>query len=367
MPQLSSFGQWLQETREKLLSSPTELRNEAAAQTYAFGPMLKANPERKMMQSGASFRDVLKMSDTGNFRIYTPGDPRGTLAAANTRQTVTAPWRFTENHVVYTDAQIMLNTGAVLDSWKAHREGLRKDLLTEHIRGWESLLFATPNDDMELGTTTGAAPYSIPFWIAENGQRHSALTNTTRLMGIDPTTTPNWRNATSSYDSADPGNASTGLFAAMDAIAQLVEFIPPPSAGDAYQKTQISKRLVLTSPQGRTAYIARLRASNDTFANRNDPSFEPTYNGVAVRAIEALRTAGLGALGAAWADTQARYFFIDLETLYPVFHTSRMMAVKGPVNFGAEQHDTEALFMNTWGNLVCLSRRRQGIVVPQGV
>jgi hypothetical protein len=68
--------------------------------------------------------------------------------------------------------------------------------------------------------------------------------------------------------------------------------------------------------------------------------------------------------GAAYTSGKPRFFFINMKYLHPVFHGKHFFEETDPINGGARQRDAFTMYVVSWYNWVCTSRRRQGIIVP---
>jgi hypothetical protein len=61
---------------------------------------------------------------------------------------------------------------------------------------------------------------------------------------------------------------------------------------------------------------------------------------------------------------QPRYFFVNFEFLFPVYHGSATCMETDPINGGHQQPFSWVVYVDIWYNWFCRSRYRQGIVVP---
>lgn len=139
---------------------------------------------------------------------------------------------------------------------------------------------------------------------------------------------------------------------------------------------RFNRQCIWASRQGQTAYQIALRVSQDQFvvAGRQDPSYaDPAYMGIPVKWASELDTAALYpnsggtatfSEGNADADPRGpRYYWVNTQYLYPVFH-DEMYFLKDEVSRHHNDPDTFVCPVYTWYNVLCTSRQRQGFVEP---
>ena len=375
---VSAFGQWVNLTREAPLTNADDIVNDAAKRNYFFGRLMKNRGADVIRDAaGQYFVDKIKLTDSGGFINYQPGDER-TYSRTNTSKTIQIPFRFHENSTLYTQAEVMFNDGKDQETiWKNFKRSLMQDLYTAHWNGLESRAWARPDGDiMEPNSATPGLMYSIPAFITENENGSTPYLapgwgSQTTLQQVNPGTESNYRNAVIRYDHTAP-YGSSGIFQAMDNMMLTIRFDPPPSKSEYFENADLNRLMIVTNKNGVNVYSQGLRESNDqTRAGPQDPSYgKPQFKGIpieyAAQLDEALLDETTGVYsGTAYPDGKPRYFFINGNYLFPVFHKSKMMDLVGPIDGGAARPDTEVLLLDTWCNFVCRSRKRQGIIAPQ--
>lgn len=363
MAALTAFGQWLLDTRETQVLSPDEIFNEATNQSYIGSDLLYAAGKAKAVRGGSQIRENIKIRDGGKLRTVGPGDPR-TTTAKNNRAVVVYKWRFLENNETYTDAQILLNEGGdELSMWKKFKEGLKQDLETTHFNGHEAMIWDVPDPLMESGPADSRSPmYSIPALITEDGLVPTQFTaaGVTTIGNVNPSTEPNWRNQRSTYDKMDPFNAQTGVFAAFRRGFRSAGFkVPKRAKAGTFTRDDELAFIVASDINGVTMYENALAAGNDNF--KSGGGSDPSYPNAMFRGREINYASPLDGR---YAADEPRFFCINPKFLFPCYHPERFMYLHGPVNGGTLQPDTEALFLRSWTNLTCWSRKRQLIVLP---
>jgi hypothetical protein len=286
---------------------------------------------------------------------------------------------------------------------------------TSMINGIEDKLWAVPNT-ATMETAAGSEPYSILSFINEQKNTlygsgvyaNGALTALpggawTTVEGINPATKTRWKNQVAMYNdptatasgttfdsgatSADGGSepavptAGTGrnIMQAFDQMWMQVRFQPPPTRQEYFEDASLYKQFIVCSKRGITEYQSLLRRSQDLFAtaSRQDPAYvKPAFAGIDLEYAAALDTALLydnaTASSANVAEVSAsgelsgpRFYWINGNYLFPVFHATRYMERKGPMQH-PNQPFTSVVVCDMWWNLFCNSRQRQGIVSPAG-
>lgn len=398
---ISQFNGWLQATRANRILDKDEIINAATRQTYILDEMFKTNEFDSMVGdfSGQYLEDLIKLDRLGGTRMYNPADERNPGRKV-TRFAYRVPRRHAESDYSYTEAELKANAPGGSEQqfvqFKNFRKTMEVDLQCEHLDFFDDQCWNPPDyEQMELGsaaaTDATARPgqfYSIPCFVTEppsggtdawGGARPAVASGATAfstVMGIDPGTTlaggqPNWRNATKSYDASAIDDPQTGIFAAFDSIMLQIDY-KVPSGYEAYMQTSTMRAVkCFTNLDGRTKYSRLLRDGNDSFkAGPQDPAYgNPTFNGVPVMYLKALDTSLLNQSAAVMTNEvypvgRPRYFVVNLQFLKFKFDRTNRFRLTEPFNGGAKQYDAWVRYMVTWGNLICLDRRRHGIIYP---
>lgn len=386
------FADFAATTDDTYFDSPDKLINQATERSPLLGKFLKASGTSKVIKGGERMRFQTFFDEVNTAVDY--GGPNPTLAISNPQIVVegVADWRFTADHMAWTDHEIGLqvNTSMTREARYRRIRDLYKvkeqRLATSIIKHMESHLFATPDTAME--GTAGSKPFSIPVFITENDGGANPLTagNVTwnaSILGLDPDTYTDWANQTAVYDKSDSGIGGYGttpdtaaeaaaFFKAFDGMLHDVQYNPLPMYEG--QSEPLNKpQFIATSKVGRQVYMAALRAANDQLVgstNRQDPSYlTPLYGGIPVIYSHELDTAALYTNGSATVDesvaTQAgpRYYWMDTDVLCKVFHDERYFSRKQPQPH-PNQPFSHVMWVDTWHQLVCTERRKLGIISP---
>lgn len=386
------FADFAATTDDTYFDSPDKLINQATERSPLLGQFLKASGTAKIIKGGERMRFQTFFDEVNTAVDY--GGPNPTLSISNP-QIVTegvADWRFTADHMAWTDHEIGLQVNTSMTREARYRRirdlyaVKEQRLATSIIKHMESHLFATPDTAME--GSAGSTPFSIPVFITENddtGDGRKPLTSSgswgSDVEGITPSA--EWSNQVASYgtksggytDALDAAEAQT-LMAAFDEMMHLVQYNPLPMY-DGQSEPLNKPQFIATSKQGRVDYMTSLRLLNDQLVgstNRQDPSYlTPLYGGVPVIYANKLDNATLYQVsstgGAAANEANAtgaigpRFYWIDTDSLCKVFHDERYFSRKQPQPH-PNQPFSHVMWVDCWHQLVCTERRKLGIVTP---
>tara|TARA_R110000824_G_scaffold53364_4_gene147821 strand:+ start:3479 stop:4654 length:1176 start_codon:yes stop_codon:yes gene_type:complete len=380
---LSTFNDFMDTTGPSYLSGADQIVNEAVKNNYLLRRFMRGKGPSETVQGGSKIKDTIMFDDASTFQFYQPND---TFSWQNP-QVLTdweIDWRFSVDHMSWTDQEIELNTGgqgrnARHQTYKTLKRSKEQRLWTSLLNGCEDAIFATANPSTMEGAT-GTRPYSLPAFITENdtgGEPY--LWGTPLLQNIDPTKAgaqPKWSNQVGTYTGGgQDANLYARIFSAFDEMWMDVQFIPPPSHQEYFENPQMNAMFIACSKKAQVLYVKALRASQDTFVtgSRQDPSYmKPQYAGVDVEYVSSLNTMAAyeppsgttAAVNETDADMSgARYYFVNANYLKFVYHTSRYMH-SHPTMRHPNQPFTTVKPVDSWYNLICRSRQRQGIVSP---
>jgi len=357
---LSNFNDFMNLTGPRYLTSAEQVVNEAVENTYLLSRMLKGKGMDSVIQGGSTIRDTLMLDENNTYDHYQPNDTF-TWTNPEVATNLEIDWRFSIDHLSWTDQEIELQVGDGLsrDAQKVVYKRLKRlkeqRLWTSLMNGMEADLWRLPADSgtTDMESTTGKVPYSIPAFIHEDnsGAAHWNFGSDT-LQGLDISVAGSkYNNQVSNYDYADPDDSdgdNDGLLDAFDEMFLKVQFIRG----------------------GINLYKRMLRDANDTLVNRQDPAYNnPQYSGIDVMYISKLDSAAIfdnsstGAVETSATTAGYRYYWVNANYLTPVFH-SRRYFFKHDVMQHPNQPFTHVQPVDCWWNMFCSSRMRQGIVAP---
>lgn len=375
MPGLDKFSDFQQATRDVKLTGPEELLNEATRHSYVVNEMLRGRDASEVFRGGSKLVERLMVDHNHSFRTYKPNDELNP-SAADTMRSINFPWRFTVGGYSWNDNEILLNHGDP-NKYVDLKFDYEQQAMTSIIEGIEDLLWAVPNS-AAMEATGGDTPYSIPCYLTEGGLAPWVGT----LAGLDPNVETIWRNQSGTYNRTNvrSPDASDGIFAAFDKMLRLVKF-ERLNAGQFtkyWEDDNLRKMRIFCNGNGLDIFKELMRQKNNRLVavdskNASDPAYpDPRFDGYPIEWKEALDTAKLygstttsatkNADGSAAADCP-RFYFPNMKYLMTTFHEQKYFDQK-MVDGGARQPFTHVMWIDTYYNLVCRSRRRQGIVYP---
>lgn len=383
---LSVFNDYILSTDDSIYTGPDSVVNEVVKNTYLIPRFLKGR-EADSLQGGKAIKDQIQLDDQATFRFYLPDEEE----TPNQPQTLTEweiPWRFSRDRMAWNDETIETNLGGLgrnarHKTYKRLKRQYEQGMMTSKCNGMEDALWAVPDKTEMEGTTSGRQPYSIFAFVNEqpDGLPGALFPGGawTVVEGIDPTSKTAWVPQQQTY--ADLPAIGWDGFTAFSAMFKKVSFDRLPMGGQ-YSEVRTMPAFIATSLTGSTNYEEALRLNQDWAGavGRQDASFPgPMYLNVPLIYISTLDTAAVyingdsDALvtenvttGGSALQTLAegpRYYFINAEYLRMFFHTSRYF-YRHPVLTPPKQPSNHVMYVDTWYNLVCRSRQRNGVVFP---
>ncbi|QDP49032.1 MAG: hypothetical protein Unbinned465contig1000_23 [Prokaryotic dsDNA virus sp.] len=429
---VQTFVDFMNSTGPSYMTSAQDVVNEAVKNTYVFSRLLKEKADDKTIQGGTEIRDVVMFDENSTYQHYQPNEVFS-WSNPQVTDTITQHWRFSIDHLSFTDSEIELNFGEGLsgDGQKGVYKRLKRikeqRMMTSMLNGMETDLFRpTFGNATEMEGANGKLPSSIPSFITEKCIDATSVTGrfrggrplgyTGNVMGVDPTTELRWTNEVVFYNKSAAVNAGAqskaagfsghynasaladgsttifDLFGAFDEMFLRLQYVPPSTQAQYFEDNNLNRQIILCSREGINQYKRLLRASNNTLISAQDPQYNsPTYSGIELMYCSELDTAKIydADVGASVADTNAgqkgatpdgadaetaddtinkgaRYYFVNFNYLHGFFHANRYM-VKHEVMRHPNQPFTYVQPTDTWYNLFCGSRQRQGIVAPVAI
>jgi len=363
MPSISDFNDFVKATGNRVATSPDKIVNDATKNTYFVARMLKGRDASMSVQGGAKIIDRIQLSDSGTATFYLPNEELD-IQNVDTLTNIQIDWRFLTDHYAYTEEELDLNSGNPQTYYKNLLKSKRQACHTSLYNKMEEQLWAVPSN-AQMEASSGRQPYSIPTFITPDGL---APTGFTTVETINPTTESGWRNQVSTYDPANIADRQDGLVAAMDDMWLSVKFEAPESLKQYAENDRLNKMVIATNKDGYKELASLTRDANDRLVPQNNLGWvmgQITYAGMPIKYVSTLDTALINS-GATIAAGAPWYYFINLMYLYPIFHSTRYMDEKEPMNRD-RQPFSWVVWKKLYYNLFMSSRRRQGIVVPNNL
>lgn len=356
---LVSFQDFVLATKSHKITPTNEILNDAARRTYLLQMMLKGRGNDEVVQTGKNIIDQIQLSKHNSAGTYHPNEslqPRG----MDTLTQVEAPWRFHQSNYAWTDHQVLLQLGnagiggQVSDVYTKLKDTWEQGAFLDAWDSMEERLWATP-DNSAMEAAAGKEPHSIRCFVTDDGLAPSGFTT---VLGVNPTNQARWRNQVGTFDWSDR-ELNDAMYKAFDTMWRKLRWkkIRGFNNKAGSPSTDFEKVVIVTNGEGRDGYQAANRASNDRLrgtGSRNDAGWgdTPKFNNIDIEDVEVLdeqETAG-----------RPPFFWLNLEYLFPVYHGSRYMEEVGPIRGSINQPWSWAVYKDTWYNLFCRSRRRQG-------
>lgn len=386
------------------INSPDMVYNDAQLfKTWSTGALMGGDRGKRKMVSGGSEIRFSTFFETGQVTQHIqPGETR-TWSQPQKLVHGAAPMRYRETHMAWTRQVIMHNEGMrsgdptkMFHAFVNHRRHLEQMMWTDYWNFDENHVWSEPDfSAMESTNGTEGTFYSIPAFINEytNGLYNTsgtAGTAWTTIHGFDPTSTTRGQNRyvhqVRGYSNEIVSNnslyQSSTILTALSQAWRDVHWTKPPMNNDYFDNVDVNQQTIFTSPEGQLAYEIALRASQDLFvtASRQDSAYnDPTFNGIPMRYVTALKTATIypadgggsytnnvieGTTNCAYGSGP-RYYFINSNYMFP-FYDEDMFFQRGEVRNQFNDPDTFVQPVFIWGNLLCPRRSVHALIRPNG-
>lgn len=367
MPAIPTYTDFLLATKSHRISPTRKIINDAVKNTYFIKSMVRGTPDAKLIRGGQKIQDDIQLSSTGTFRFYNPNATFNPVDADVIRH-VELGWRFAMTNYSYNDETVTLNGQAdPIDQYIDYKMSKEQSAQTDMWNGMEDAIWAVPNySTMEAGGGDEPPFYSVPVFVNEYANTVPVGWTGSSIMTLDASIETRWQNQRETYNSSIPTDGASGLLAAFDNMWEDVDFESPEDSSQYFENDNLNKMKIVTNKFGAVMFKRLQRAGNDrwTAPTEANPG-QVYYNGIPIKKASTLDTAALDLNnGTAWAQTQPRFYFLNLMYLFMTFQSQNYMAPLPLKDGGIVQPLSHTQYFKTWGNLFCQSRRRQGIVYP---
>jgi hypothetical protein len=359
---LPDFADFVLATKAHKITPTTEILNECARRSYLLALMLKGRGNDEVVQTGSKIIDQIQLKKMANAGFYRPNQnlqPKG----VDTLTQISCPWRFHQGNYGWTNEQVRLQMAAggnPADVYTRLKTSWEQACQLDIWDSMEEALFSTP-DTNDMEADGGLVPYSIKCFLTNDGLAPAGFTT---IQGVNPTTETRWRNQFETFDwstATGGGDTADTLYTAFDRMWRKLRWkrIAGFNNGVGSPGTDFDKVKILTNQQGVNGYLALNRASNDRLRapgkGRNDAGWgtdDAAFNNIDILDLEILDETE--------TDGQPPFFWVHLDYLFPVYHGDTFMEEVGPMRGSVNQPFSWAVYKNTYYNLMCRSRRRQG-------
>lgn len=397
------FNNFMEATGPLYIRKPvTGIINDAQIhRTYSWGALQGGDHGFKQMERGGNEIRFATFFQTGQVTHWHHAGATQEYQQPQKAVHGRAAWRFLITHKAWTLQTIELNEGGgdQFDQFFRLREHLNQMEQTDLCDFLESHSWSEPEANEMESMTAGdeGKAYCVPAFINEytNGlfnNSGTAGTQWTTIHGIDPTSTVRGQNRfqhnVTVYSNevssvTNPSLLNKTIIGAFDRMWRKCHWEKPPRVQEYFSDPAYSKQQIFTSEAGQQAYTMALRPMQDLFviAGRQDPAYpDPQYNFIPVKYVSALQTATLYPAGSASAITNnlaesstellygsgPRYYWINSNYLHPVWHSTYYFK-EGEVMNHMNDPDSFVQISRTWGNFLCPSRMRHGLVRPNTI
>lgn len=380
---LSAFGDFVLSTSYKVIKGPEQIINEIQKKRYPLSRFLKGRDASEVLQGGRSIRDQIFLDDSTTFEETLPGED-STWQYPQVLSEYEVFWRYWQDHYMWTDQTIDLNEGDPKVIYKREFWKIQQRMWTSLLNGADGTLFRPPNT-LTMEAAAGKQVYSLPVHMTEQANTVPNSTSTsaaggawTTVQGINPVTKPRWQSAQvqyatngagSGFHSGDLGN----VFNAFERMWNRVFFEMPGTRQEYFENPELYRQVIFCSEDGWTKYTFLLREQNEfvVVAGGQDPSYaNPAFRNIELVYASDLDTQALypGAGNALATEANAtitgpRFYWANANYLKLVFHSKWYFRLMSEI-IPERQPNVHVIPVQCWTNLVCLSRRRQGIVYP---
>lgn len=354
---LENFADFVLATNQHIMQANTEsgILQEVQNQTNLTGRLVKGKPASKVVKSGKSITTYSQFSAGTQDSFYQPGEVF-VNAIEDFDTALSFKWRYLHSSFSYAKHELALNendkdeagiNAQNIDLLKSKRQGQR----TGQFNTVEAAWWTTPSLATMETAATATRPHSIRCYITEDGLVPSGFTT---LAG---TSNSLYRNQVSTYTA---GAVETGLKPAFASMLRKINFESVPSMTKYWEDTRLQRFMILTDINGANLYQRLTEESNDRLVGSGKDlgvyAGDLPYNNIPVSYIKQIDAI-------AYASTAPRFFWINSDYLYPVWHTDAYFDEMKPMN-SVNQPYVYTVHVDLWYQLICPSRQRLGIVCP---
>ena len=252
-------------------------------------------------------------------------------------ETLEIPWRHAQTKWAFIYQETLMNRGEalILNVIKPRRASAMINLVEElENKAWASPTLANKTE-----------PYGIPYWVVANattGFNGTVASGHTTVGGINPTTTPNWKNYTVRYVTVDKPDLVKKL-----RTAHRKTGFKSPINIEEYRTTKGQRYRLYTDEATLVALEDIGEAQNDNLG-RDLASMDGTlvFRGHPIIWVPKLD-----------AETNGPIYGIDHSTFYPVCLEGDYLR-ESDAKPAPNQHNVYQVFVDLTYNYLCVERRR---------
>ena len=146
---LENFTDFVKLTGPAYYTSAEEFLNEAVKTTYSLPRFLRGKGMDKVIQSGDKIQDDVMFDESRTFQNYKPNE-EFTWTQPQVATEMSIPWRFSLDHMSWTDQEVTLNMDSGYSrsyatvQYKRLRKKIEQRMWTSIVNGMEERICSTP-------------------------------------------------------------------------------------------------------------------------------------------------------------------------------------------------------------------------------
>ncbi len=257
---------------------------------------------------------------------------------------VQIPWRHAETHWAWERRELLMNRGKALvfKVIKPRRAGAMIDIVEE----LEGKAFSCPDVDDTL------LPYGLPYWVVTNavsGFTGAAPSGHTTVGGINPTTTPKWKNRAGTYSAI----TKPDFIRELRSCHRQTHWKSPVTIQDF--RGVLGDRYRCYTDEATVSALEDVGESQNENLGRDIASMDGT---IVFRKHPIIWVPQIDSTPAATNP----FYMIDHSTFYPVVLAGDFLRESAPKMLTGIKHNVGVVFVDLTYNFVCVDRRRNTVL-----
>jgi len=385
MANFSAFGSALATVASKVVTPKKFIYNIAALNNYASLYYFMAGRKMsEMLRAGADVRARVKFTASSKAGWYEVPSEAHSPQDSQDGSWAIAYWCAHMAHESWKDEELLINSGGTTEgslaeeTWTQELFSKLQSLTTALHGSLAAGLWAKPNN-VTMNGTDPKQPLSIPAYLnpMANGLFiEDAATTWASIHGLRPQDThPRYKPNVSTY--ADwTINSTSNLIFALSKACRLTTLIPPPKDQEYFDpegETSIerSQGVIFASAHGVAKAENLYRASQDRWADYNDPAGNPRFKGTQFVHEAQLDTAAIhpdaSGYGTVLESSTAaglagpRYYGVNAKYMKMYFHKARFMEFLEPFRLSLTGWQQG---VNTMATMLCPDRSKHFLISP---
>lgn len=305
--------------------------------------------DKVQFESGHSIERRVMTSDSGNASNVATVYDTDEVAVGDVLQTISIPWKRTKSYYLYDLHEIMVNrSGSKLIDLKKVR---RADGMIGLAKKLEDAFVSKPTD-----STDKVTPFGMTYWVVKNASEGFNGGNPSGFSagagGLDSATYTRWRNWSRQYTNFTKPDLIKGMRKAYNNIQfKSPTDIPGDDGRNKTEKDNGQRYRIYCNEASRENAEDIGEAQNDNLGRDL-----AVYDGKMV-----FRGNPVVWLPALDADTSNPFYFLDMDSFYPVVMTGDYMRESDPAPM-AGRHRVFVIWIDLTWNMFCKNRRCNAVL-----